>query len=573
MWPDPELYLHTSDALALLDGERIIDANPAALQLFGCAVPALMLGYRLADFSPLQQAPGVLSAPALAALQRRARQNGNVRFEWQCMGRHGQPFWVDVLMTAVERDGRRLLCAVMRETSERQQQQFDIYMALMEQVAVRGRLAAHARHLAEHDFLTDLPNRVLLLDRLRLALAAARRNRRMVATLFIDLDRFKLINDTLGHHVGDLLLREAAERLVGCVRSVDTVSRQGGDEFVVILADIGGIDQAAHVAHTILQALGQDYLIAGHRLQLSASIGVSIFPGDGEDIDTLIKHADLAMYHVKAAGRNGVEFFSAQMNAQILARVTLENELRRALEQGEFELEYQAQVDLASLSPLAAEALLRWRHPQHGLLLPQQFMAVAEDAGLMLPIGDWVLTQACRQAALWRASGQPLVVAVNLSRTEFLQKNLVDKVAAALAAAQLPPALLELELTEAILMQHDGVAAATLDALRALGVRLALDDFGTGYTRVGQLRNYPLDKLKIDMSFVSGVGGEGAAAVHVPVVHAIIAIAHSLGLAVLAEGVETHGQFDFLRRHGCDQYQGNYARASGQLDGLSGMLD
>ncbi|MET0264360.1 MAG: EAL domain-containing protein [Duganella sp.] len=576
MWPDPQLYLHTSDALALLNDERIVDVNPAAVQLFGCAAPAHMLGYRLVDFSPLQQAPGVLSAPTLAALQQRAQQRGNVRFEWQCVRRDGRPLWVDVLMTAFERDDRRLLHVAMRETSGRQQQQFDIYMALMEQVAVRGRLAAHARHLAEHDFLTNLPNRVLLLDRLRLALAAARRNRRqrrMVAILFIDLDRFKLINDTLGHQVGDLLLREVAERLVGCVRGVDTVSRQGGDEFVVVLADIGGIDQAAHVAHTILQALGQDYLIAGHRLHLSASIGISIFPGDGDDIDTLIKHADLAMYHVKAGGRNGFEFFSPQMNAQILERVALENQLRGALEQGQFVLEYQAQVDLASLSPLAAEALLRWRHPQQGLLLPQDFMAVAEDAGLMLPIGDWVLTQACQQAAHWRASGQPLVVAVNLSRTEFLQKNLVDKVAAALAAARLPPALLELELTEAILMQHDGVAAATLDGLRALGVRLALDDFGTGYTRVGQLRDYPLDKLKIDTSFVSGVGGEGAAAVHVPVVNAIIAFAHKLGLAVLAEGVENHGQFDFLRRNGCDQYQGRYARASGQLDGLSGLLD
>ena len=304
---------------------------------------------------------------------------------------------------------------------------------------------------------------------------------------------------------------------------------------------------------------------------MSASIGVALFPADGGDIDTLLRHADLAMYHAKSSGRNSFQFFSPEMNREIRLRAALEDELRRALALDQFMLSYEAQVDITSGKPLAAEALLRWRHPSRGVLLPEEFIGVAEDAGLMVPIGDWVLVRACHEAARWHAAGHPLVVGVNLSRTQFMQKNLADKVVAALDASQLPPHMLELELTEAVLMHHDGNARATLAALDGLGVRLALDDFGTGYTRVGQLRDYALSKLKIDLSFVSGgVDGEVA---QVSVVTAIIAIAHSLGLTVLAEGVESGIQFDFLRRHGCDQYQGRYARASGQLDALGGLLD
>jgi diguanylate cyclase (GGDEF)-like protein len=449
-----------------------------------------------------------------------------------------------------------------------------MYLALMADLADRRRTEARTRHLAEHDFLTDLPNRVLLLDRMSLALAAARRNHRMAAILFLDLDRFKYINDTLGHHVGDLLLKEVAARLVKCVRGVDTVSRQGGDEFVVILADIGGIEQAAHVAATIQQAIAQEFVLEPHRLHVSTSIGVSIFPGDGADIETLMKNADLAMYHVKESGRNAYQFFSPEMNAQIVERVAFENELRRALTQRQFTLEFEAEVDIASGKPLGAEALIRWRHPTLGLLRPERFIGVAEDSGLMVRIGEWVLEQACLAAGRWRDAGHPLVVGVNLSQTQFLQKNLVDKVRAALEASGLPPALLQLELTEAMLMKHSAGAAATLGALRSLGVRLALDDFGTGYTRVGHLKEYPLDKLKIDLSFVSGIGeGDGDAVVHAPVVNAIIAMAHSLGLTVLAEGVQTEAQLRFLREHGCDQYQGRYARLGGSLDGLGELLD
>jgi diguanylate cyclase (GGDEF)-like protein len=560
-----EMFQKTSDAVVFTRQELIVDVNPAGLALFGCEDLALMQGRRLADFSPLQQAEGMPSAPTLAGMAARAHSDGNHRFEWCWVGSSGRQFWGDVLLTSMAPD---TLCAVIRDISTRRMDQLLLSLALMRGVSDRRRSEARTRHLAEHDFLTDLPNRVLLLDRMSLALAAARRRGSMLAILFLDLDRFKNINDTLGHHFGDLLLKEVAARLVKCVRSVDTVSRQGGDEFVIILADIGGIDQAAHVAATILQAFEQEFVLEPHRVHITTSIGVSIFPGDGADIDTLMKNADLAMYHAKESGRNSYQFFSPEMNAQIVERVAFENELRRALTEQQFVLEYEAQIEIGSGRPLAAEALIRWRHPSLGLLRPERFIGVAEDCGLMVPIGRWVLEQACREAQRWRQAGQPLVVAVNLSQTQFLQRDLADSVHAALAASGLPPALLELELTEAVIMKHSAIAHARLAALRALGVRLAIDDFGTGYTRVGHLREYPVDKLKIDHSFVGGIlDGDGA-----PVI-AIIAMAHSLGLTVLAEGVETERQLRFLQQHGCDQYQGHYAAQDGRLDGLDGLLD
>jgi diguanylate cyclase (GGDEF)-like protein len=567
-----EMVEKTSDAVMLIEGELIAGVNPSGLARFGYADAARMLGLRLADFSPLRQPQGALSAPTLEQLAARAQRDGNHRFEWTFVSCAGRQFGAEVLLTAA---GPGRLFATIRDMRR-----------LTSQPGSRRRSEARMRHLAEHDFLTDLPNRVLLLDRMSLALAAARRKQSMVAILFLDLDRFKNINDTLGHHVGDLLLKEVAARLVRCVRSVDTVSRQGGDEFVIILADIGGIDQVAHVAATILAAIGQEYVLGHHRLHVSTSIGISIFPDDGADIDTLMRHADLAMYHAKGAGRDGFQFFSSEMNAQIVERVGFENDLRRALREHQFVLEYQAQIDIATAQPLAAEALIRWRHPVHGLLPPERFLDVAEDCGLMVPIGQWVLEQACLEARRWQAAGHPLTVAVNLSQTQFLQKNLVDNVRAALASSGLAPALLELEVTEAVIMKHSAIALARLEALRALGVRLAIDDFGTGYTRVGHLRDYPFDKLKIDGSFVSSIGAmdgmaaigsdgldDGAQPLIAPVVTGIIALAHSLGLTVLAEGVETRSQLRFLQSHGCDQYQGRYAREDGQLDGLSGLLD
>jgi diguanylate cyclase (GGDEF)-like protein/PAS domain S-box-containing protein len=439
------------------------------------------------------------------------------------------------------------------------------YMAILSDITERKRNEEHTRHLAEHDFLTDLPNRVLLLDRLSLALSAARRKGSMLAILFLDLDRFKHINDTLGHQVGDALLREVAARLLRCVRKVDTVSRQGGDEFVIILADIGGIDHAAHVAGTIRNAICQPYRIGEHTLHVSTSIGVSIFPSDGEDIDTLVKNADIAMYHAKEGGRNNFRFFSSEMHERIAERASFEHGLREALDGGQFALAYEPAVDVASGALVGAEALIRWRHPELGLLLPDRFVAIAEEAGLMVPIGNWVLREACARARAWHDGGRELPVAVNLSLAQFTQRELVDHVRGALAEAALPPQFLELELTEAILQKGGAATGATLDALRSLGVRLSLDDFGTGWSHLGQLKDYPIGKLKIAQAFMRG-GGDAAA------IRTIIGMARSLRMTVCAEAVETATQLAFLRSEGCDQYQGWHAQAVLEANGLGGLL-
>jgi diguanylate cyclase (GGDEF)-like protein len=380
---------------------------------------------------------------------------------------------------------------------------------------------------------------------------------------FLDLDRFKQVNDTLGHQVGDLLLKEVAARLLKCVRKVDTVSRQGGDEFVIILADIGGIDHAAHVASTIRQAICQPYVIGEHELHVSTSIGVSIFPSDGDDIDTLVKNADIAMYHAKQGGRNNFQFFSAEMNERIVERASFEQGLRRALAEGQFELAFEPQLDIATGTLVAAEALIRWRHPELGLLLPARFIGVAEEAGLMVPIGDWVLREACRHARRWHDGGHAVMVAVNLSLTQFVQRDLVDSVRATLAEAGLEPRFLELELTESIIMKGGSATAATLEGLRALGVRLSLDDFGTGWSRLGQLKDYPIGKLKIAQAFLHDGGDE-------MVIRTIIAMARSMRMTVIAEGVETAAQLAFLRAEGCDLYQGRQAEAAVRDSGPGG---
>ncbi len=443
------------------------------------------------------------------------------------------------------------------------------YMGILSDITERKKAEALTRHQAEHDFLTDLPNRVLLFDRLSLALVAARRHHSMLAILFLDLDHFKNINDTMGHQVGDLLLQEVARRLIKCVRAVDTVSRQGGDEFVIILADIGDVDHAAHVAASVLHAVTQAYRLDQHTFHVSASIGVSVYPNDGIDIDSLIKNADLAMYHAKESGRNSFQFFNPEMNAQIVERVTFENALRQALARHEFILEYQPEIDIRSGAMVGVEALIRWQHPQLGLLKPERFIRVAEECGLMIPIGDWVLHQACRQAGVWRDAGFPMVVSVNLSAAQFAQKNLPRSVKSALAGAGLAPALLELEVTEAIIMKGGAAVQTALGELRGLGLRMTIDDFGTGYSRLGVLKNYPIDKLKIDQSFMADITNNPDDAA---VITTIIAMARGLKMRVIAEGVETADQLDFLRRQGCDEYQGFYASSAVMADQLGKLL-
>lgn len=410
------------------------------------------------------------------------------------------------------------------------------------------------QHMAHHDFLTGLPNRFLLNDRLEQLLASARRNQTRFAVLFVDLDRFKNINDTLGHNVGDRLLCVVSQRLSGLLRCSDTVSRQGGDEFIVLLSEIDGPSDAAHVAHKIIKALGEPYHFDGQELTVTPSIGIAIAPDDGDDSATLLKHADLAMYGVKQQGRNNFQFFHREMTHRMLELLHLETDLRQALRREEFELFYQPQIDLVSGQVVAVEALARWRHPERGLVSPVDFVPLAEETGLILPLGDWVLREACRQVAEWRRGPWPAMrVAVNLSAMQFRQADLAGRVRSALDSAGVDAEALELEVTESLLMQDIGATVQTLRALRAMGVILAIDDFGTGYSSLAYLRQFPVSTLKIDGSFVRDlVQGEGDGAICA----AIIGLARNLRLDVVAEGVETEAQLNWLHSAGCSLAQG-----------------
>jgi diguanylate cyclase (GGDEF)-like protein len=411
-------------------------------------------------------------------------------------------------------------------------------------------------HSAEHDFLTGLSNRMLLNDRISKAIALAQRHNKKVAVLFLDLDGFKHINDSLGHQVGDKLLQSVAKRLVACIRGSDAVSRQGGDEFVALLAEVQRSEDAAVMARRILQAVGEPHSIDRHDLHITTSIGVSVYPDDGLDAETLIKNADTAMYQAKENGRHGYQFFTPAMNVRAVERQAIEEGLRRALERHEFSLRYQPKINLKTGTITGAEALILWTHPTRGLVSPSEFIPIAEDCGLILPISAWVLRTACDQARAWLDAGLPATtMAVNVSAMEFRDENFLENLFAILIETGLDPRSLELELTETLLMKHAESAASILQTLRRRGVQVAIDDFGTGYSSLGYLRKFPLDALKIDQSFVRRIS---IAAGDAPIVTAVIAMAHSLKLRVVAEGVETLEELEFLKAHECDEAQGYY---------------
>ncbi len=423
-------------------------------------------------------------------------------------------------------------------------------------VSMARALSLKMYHLAQHDGLTDLPNRMLLDDRLAQAITLCHRNQQKLAVLFLDLDRFKHINDTLGHDFGDRVLRNAAQRLLQCVRSSDTVSRQGGDEFVIVLSEIAHSQDAEGCAAKILSALSVPVRIDEHDLYITASIGIATYPDDGNDAETLLKHADLAMYHAKANGFNTFQFFEPGMNARAAERHLLENGLRHAIEREQFVLHYQSKINLATGAIVGVEALVRWCHPERGLILPGQFLAIAEESGLIVPIGRWVMTECCNRARAWRDAGLPPIrMAINISAVELRTKGFVSGVRAMLTQAKLEPSDLELELTETFLLQNADSTAAVLEALKDVGVRLALDDFGTGYASLSHLRRFPIDTLKIDRSFVRDIAMDSDDA---SIVRAVIGMGKSLDMQVVAEGVETSEQFDFLRQQGCPEGQGYY---------------
>jgi diguanylate cyclase len=410
------------------------------------------------------------------------------------------------------------------------------------------------RHLATHDALTSLPNRVLLDDRLAQAIAHADRDGQPFAVLMLDLDRFKLINDSFGHRSGDMVLNEVARRLQGLVRSIDTVARVGGDEFVLVVSPSAAQADAEEIAKRANEILCTPIELEGVELRVSSSIGIAFYPTDGGSAESVLAHADAAMYCAKERGRNNYQCFSAGMKSVALERVSLESELHQALKLGQFELFYQPKVDTASGDIHSAEALIRWRHPQRGLIPPLQFIPLAEECGLIHEIGAWVLREACRQCAVWQRAGQlPLRVAVNVAASQFRRGDLFEVVRGALQEAQLDPRFLEIELTESAVMTNPEDSAAILEQLSRMGVLVSVDDFGTGYSSMSYLRRFPIDKLKIDRSFITDLTTRADDA---SIVQAIVSLAHSLRLKVVAEGVETVEQLKFLQSVGCDQYQG-----------------
>jgi diguanylate cyclase (GGDEF)-like protein len=426
------------------------------------------------------------------------------------------------------------------------------------------------QYLAYYDALTGLPNRTLLQDRLTNAVADARRQKYQIALLFLDLDRFKDINDSLGHLVGDLFLQQVAERLKRWGREQDTVARLGGDEFLIMLTHVKDTSDPAVAAERLMDAMTAEFVIQGHSLQISCSVGISIFPENGTDCEGLIKNADAAMYRAKADGRNNFRFFTEDMNAQAVERLSLESGLRSALAKEQFLLMYQPQMDIATGRITGLEALLRWKHPDLGLVPPDKFIRIAENSGLIVPIGEWVLRTACSQARKWQDEGLPRVtIAVNVSAVQFRQKDFCALIRTVLHETGLAPQYLELELTESLLLANADVMLSVVQELKAMGVTLAIDDFGTGYSSFKYLRQFQVSKLKIDRLFIRDVvvNPDDAA-----ITSAIISMAKSLRLKVIAEGVEHETQLSFLRAHHCDEIQGYYFSKPLAVDDVAGKL-
>jgi len=531
------LFEDSADANWLMDEKGFLDCNAAALQMFGYSARAELMLHP-ADISPVNQPDGTPSRVAADQKIASAFLNGKERFEWMHQRKNGIAFPAEVCLTALTLSWQRMLLATVRDITDRKVAEERI------------------QFLAYSDALTGLPNRRLLQDRLTQALASARRQKGRVALLFLDLDRFKNINDSLGHSVGDLLLQEVARRLTKWGREQDTVARVGGDEFLIVLTGLKDVTDAAVAAERLMGAMIGEYSIQGHALNLTGSLGISIFPEHGADTETLIKNADTAMYSVKESGRNGFRFFTEDVNAQAVERLTLENSLQHALDKEELFLVYQPQADIATGKIIGLEALLRWQHPELGLVPPDKFIRIAENCGLIVPIGEWVLRTACSQARKWQEEGLPPVrVAINVSAVQFRRQGFPEQVRRVLHETGLGPQYLELELTESVLLANAEVTLSVIQALKAMGLTLAIDDFGTGYSSFSYLKQFRVSRLKIDRSFIRDVAANPDDSA---ITAAIISMAKSLHLEVIAEGVENEAQMSFLRAHQCDEIQGYY---------------
>ncbi|MEE8347922.1 MAG: EAL domain-containing protein [Dehalococcoidia bacterium] len=484
-----------------------------------------------------------------------ARQRGEDvpgQYETKVQTKGGEERWVEFTLGVIEFEGNPAVLGTGFDITERKRAEDTI------------------KHLAYHDALTNLPNRTLLQDRLTVALAQAHRSKRMLAVMFLDLDRFKVVNDTVGHEGGDGLLRSVAERLASLMREGDTVARMGGDEFAILSPEIASVEDAPEVAERILDGLRKPWVVQGQEFHVTTSIGVALYPSDGDDAETLLRNADTAMYRAKEHGRDNYQLYTPAMNARIAERLAVESSLRHSLERGEFVVHYQPQVDLRSGQVVGTEALVRWQHPERGLVAPAEFIPVAEDTGLIVPLGEWVLRTACAQNKAWQEEGiPPLRVAVNLSARQFQQRNLIDMVAQVLEETGLDPHRLQLEITEGVAMQDTDFTIDVLQGLRAMGVQIAMDDFGTGYSSLSYLKRLPFKTVKIDRSFVRDLTVDLNDAA---IAAAIIAMAHNLKLNVIAEGVETVEQLALLKRQGCDEMQGYLFSRPGPPDVIGELL-
>ncbi|TMC00466.1 MAG: EAL domain-containing protein [Chloroflexi bacterium] len=468
---------------------------------------------------------------------KRVLAGESVSFELRIKARSGEYLIAEFTATPLLENGRYAgLLGVARDITQRKKAENTI------------------RQLAYHDALTGLPNRALFEDRLKLALSQAGREKKRVAVMFLDLDRFKLVNDTLGHGGGDKLLCGVSEDLGGVLRAGDTVARVGGDEFTILLPAMNDAQHATEIADRILDVLKRPRLIDGQEFSITTSIGITLFPQDGQDAETLLRNADTAMYRAKERGRNNYQLYTPAMNASLIQRLALENDLRHSTERGELRLQYQPIARVMDGSIIAAEALVRWEHPDRGIVQPDEFVPYAEEAGLIVPIGEWVLREACLQARAWEDAGYSrIAVAVNLSARQLQQRNLVDLVGQVLQETRLAPEQLQLEITEGAVMKNVDIIITMLHELRSMGVGLSVDDFGTGYSSLSYLKRFPIDSVKIDRSFVRDLATDANDAA---IVTTVIAMARNLNLQVIAEGVETEEQRLFLERHGCDAFQG-----------------
>jgi diguanylate cyclase (GGDEF)-like protein/PAS domain S-box-containing protein len=553
------------DAMVVVNqGGEIVLLNVQAEKQFGYRRDELV-GQKVTNIIPEGFAERLI-ADALRSAEDALAQQIGTGIELYGQRKDGSSFPIEIMLSPLESAEGILVTAAIRNITTRKNAEALLMQKveelnrsneeLAESAYAARTMARQMTHLAEHDALTGLPNRLLLSDRVGQSVKLAQRNMCQVALLFLDLDGFKHINDSLGHAIGDKLLQSIATRLTDCLRAPDTISRLGGDEFVVLLPEVSQPEDAAMTATRLLQALAEGHSIGGHDLHMTTSIGVSVYPEDGLDAETLIKNADTAMYQAKENGHQSYQFFRPAMNARAVERQSIEEDLRRALKRQEFTLHYQPKINVATAAITGVEALIRWTHPTRGSVPPVQFIPVAEDCGLILPIGAWVIHQACAQAQAWMDAGMPVItMAVNVSALQFQNEKFLEELFAILDDTGLDPRYLELELTESALMKHAELAASILSTLRAVGVRVTVDDFGTGYSSLSYLRKFPLDALKIDQSFVRQIA---TIPDETAIVRAMINMGRSLNLRVIAEGVETQDQLDFLKIHQCDEAQGYF---------------